>query len=281
MTSNDSTPSKSFQIISSLRYDPALPSLLSQNTPKTSTDHHTSPYYLLPYHQTRLLNAARHFQWDKATEFLSQDLSTLVQIFDTFLPDKTKPWRLRIVVDRTGTCNVEANATTPIEPLNFLPFQAQAPSQVDGWRVYVDSVSTVPSAFTTHKTTARDNYTAARVRAGILSPQELAEVLVVNPDGQLMEGSITTPYFRARPSQGQSVEDVDKDTGPEWITPPLSCGGNAGTTRQYALDQGLCTEQVITASELVDGEECWLSNGVRGFVRGRVILSNGDNTSHS
>ncbi|RJE22673.1 hypothetical protein PHISCL_04976 [Aspergillus sclerotialis] len=279
MTSNDSLSSELFQIISSLRYDPALPGLLSQDAPEISAGFHTSPYYLLPYHQNRLLNAARHFRWEKAVEFLSQDLNTLVQIFDTFLPVKTKPWRLRIVIDRNGTCNVEANPTTPIELLNFLPFQA--PSHLNVWRVYVDSVSTVPSAFTTHKTTARDNYTAARVRAGILSPQELAEVLVINPEGQVMEGSITTPYFRPRTSQGQSVEDLDKDIGAKWITPPLSCGGNAGTTRQYALDHGLCTEQVITATELVDGEECWLSNGVRGFVRGVVILNNGKHARHS
>ena len=274
MTANDSTP-ESFQIISSLRYDPLLPLVLPLED--TNTDPHTAPYYLLPYHQNRLINAARHFQWEKALEFLNQDLSFLVQVFDTFIPDMSKPWRLRIVIDRDGSCNVEANPTTPVQLLNFVPFQA--PSQSDKWLVYVDTVRTVPSAFTTHKTTARVNYTAARERAGIKSPQELAEVLVVNPEGQIMEGSITTPYFRRRASK-RHAEDVDKRTTAKWITPPLSSGGNAGTTRQYALDQGLCTGQVITATELVDGEECWLSNGVRGFVRGVIVLGNGDRTSH-
>lgn len=262
-----STPSQSFQIISSLRYDPTLPAVASKGFPGIDVGPLNSPYYLLPYHRDRLINAASHFRWEKAHEFLTQDLSHLVQIFDTFIPDRTKPWRLRILIDCNGACKVEANPASQIEPLNFLPFQA--PSQPSIWRVYVDSQVLVPSAFTTHKTTAREDYAAARVRAGILSPQALEEVLVVNPDGQVMEGSITTPYFRRRPSGSQGTE---KDR--EWVTPPLSSGGNAGTTRRYALDQGCCSEKVISAAELVDGEECWLSNGVRGFTRGVIVLGN-------
>lgn len=258
-----SPQSQSFQIISSLRYDPTLP-----NTSDSSTDPLNSPYYLLPYHRDRLLNAARHFQWAKALDFLTQDLSQLVQVFDTFIPDNTKPWRLRIVVDCNGSCSVEANPAPHIDPLSLRPFQS--PPQPSIWRVYVDSQSMVPSAFTTHKTTARENYTAARVRAGIVSPQVQEEVLVVNPDGQVMEGSITTPYFRRRDHSKLSGDD--DENMPRWVTPPLSSGGNAGTTRRFALGGGFCTEQVIPAAELVDGEECWLSNGVRGFMRGVIVL---------
>lgn len=264
---------ESFQIISSLRYDPTIPIVISQDAPGDYPNPFSTPYYLLPYHRDRLINAARHFRWEKALDFLSQDLSYLVQVFDGFIPDKTKPWRLRIVMDRNGTCNVEANPTASVEPRNLLPFQA--PSQSSNWRVYVDSESIIPSAFTTHKTTARENYTAARARAGIKSPQELAEVLVINPEGQVMEGSITTPYFRRRYLQDMPSTATGNKNTPEWVTPPLSSGGNAGTTRQYALDRGFCTEQVVAAAELLDGEECWLSNGVRGFVRGVIILNNG------
>lgn len=274
-----STHPESFQIISSLRYDPTIPSVIGQDAPGDYREPFSTPYYLLPYHRDRLMNAARHFRWEKALDFLSQDLSSLVQVFDGFIPDKTKPWRLRIVIDYIGTCNVEANPTASIDPRNLLPFQAP-PSQSSNWRVYVDSESTIPSAFTTHKTTARENYTAARVRAGIQSPQELAEVLVINPNGQVMEGSITTPYFRRRHLQDMSSAANNKSI-PEWITPPLSSGGNAGTTRQYALDRGFCTEQVITAAELLDGEECWLSNGVRGFMRGVIILNNEAHKGHA
>jgi hypothetical protein len=35
----------------------------------------------------------------------------------------------------------------------------------------------------------------------------------------------------------------------------------------------LCVEGVVKVDELIDGEECWISNGVRGFQFGKVKLS--------
>lgn len=272
-------PPPPFQLISSLRYDPILPEVVSQQPALAYPDPLRTPYYLLPYHLDRLTNAARHFCWHHALHLLDRDVATFLALLDGFIPDRTRPWRLRIVIEdkSEGGLTVEVNPTVPVEEprLLVLPFTttatatatATANSAQGVWRVYVDSQPTIPSAFTTHKTTAREYYTAARHRAGIRSPHELAEVLVVNPAGEVMEGSITTPYFRRRsPDNGSS----------EWVTPPLSCGGNAGTTRRYALAQGFCSEQVIPAAGLVDGEECWISNGVRGFMRGVVVLNRED-----
>ncbi|RAL14279.1 uncharacterized protein BO97DRAFT_404260 [Aspergillus homomorphus CBS 101889] len=260
-----------FQIISSLRYDPALRDLSTKNAAASGSHPSSPPYYLLPYHQARLRNAARCFGWEKALMFLQQDPTELSRFLDNFVSDKTRPWRLRIVIDRTGACSVEVNPTTSIDPSNLLvPDQAHTQSNL--WNVYIDRERLTPSAFTTHKTTARDLYNAARIRAGIMSPLDQAEVLLVNPGGHIMEGSITTPYFRRRRS---TIEDggLESDPDSDWVTPPLSSGGNAGTTRQYALDEGFCTEQIVNAADLIDGEECWLSNGVRGFIRGRIVLN--------
>lgn len=259
----------SFGIISSLRYDPALPKVTSHRAKDESYPAPAdSPYYLLSYHRDRLINAARHFEWDNALEFLRQDLDSFERFLDGSIPDREKPWRLRIAVDCNGKGSVEVNPTVAIDPLNLLIPPLHRDIQPTIWKVFVDSQSITPSGFTTHKTTARDDYTAARVRAGIASSAEASEVLVVNPDGEIMEGSITTPYFRRR--------IVDKKTDANeavWVTPPLKSGGNAGTSRRYALTRGFCVEQVITKADLVDGEECWLSNGVRGFMRGVVVLS--------
>ncbi|PLN85097.1 aminotransferase class IV-domain-containing protein [Aspergillus taichungensis] len=223
------TSQPSFQIISSLRYDPALPHVAREGA-NSSSDLFQTPYYLLPYHRERLLHAARCFQWTKAAEFLQQDLGSFVQFLDSFIADKSKPWRLRIVVDRSGTSTVDVHPTAAIDPLSLLiPLPSTSPSTV--WHVYVDRESTDPSVFTTHKTTAREVYSAARLRAGIMSPQETAEVLLVNPKGEVMEGSITTVYFRRR-------QPCD---GPAWITPPLSCGGNAGTTRRMKFFENVFT----------------------------------------
>jgi hypothetical protein len=32
-------------------------------------------------------------------------------------------------------------------------------------------------------------------------------------------------------------------------------------------------EEEISARSLIQGEECWLSNGVNGFIAGKVVLS--------
>jgi branched-subunit amino acid aminotransferase/4-amino-4-deoxychorismate lyase len=264
-----SAATPSFQIISSLRFDPDLPRVTSYNANDESYPAPAhSPYYLFSYHRDRLINAARHFEWDNALDFLQQGLDSFERFLDGSIPDREKPWRLRIAVDYNGKGSVEVNPTVAMDPLNLLIPSLHSGTQSTIWKVYVDSQSITPSAFTTHKTTARDDYTAARARAGIISPAETCEVLVVNPDGDIMEGSITTPYFRRR----IGVKETNANEA-VWVTPPLTCGGNAGTSRRYALSQGFCVEQVINKADLVDGEECWLSNGVRGFMRGVVVLS--------
>lgn len=248
--------SSAFQIISTLRYDPALPEATSRYA-SCYPDPNNSPYYLFHYHQDRLKAAARDFEWIKALEWLDQDRESFQQFVDASIPDRSKAWRLRIVLDVDGKAAVEASPTAGIDIMSLFIPSLHTNQSLPIWTVYVDSESTTPSKFTTHKTTARDEYTSVRLRAGINSLTETSEALVVNPDGEIMEGSITTPYFFR---------------GHRWITPPLSSGGNAGTTRRYALSQGFCIEQNITRNELVDREACWLSNGVRGFMRGQVVL---------
>ncbi|KAJ5386068.1 hypothetical protein N7509_008609 [Penicillium cosmopolitanum] len=261
---------QTFEIISSLRYDPSLPQVILRNA-DSYPNPRDSPYYLLAYHRDRLIAAARHFGWEHALKWLQQDLTSFERFLDGSIPDRSKPWRLRVVVDSNGKGSVDVNPTAAFDPLNLLTPSLHASRPPNLWRVYVDSQPILPSGFTTHKTTARDDYTAARLRAGITSPAETAEILVVNPRGEIMEGSITTPYFRRRgPILGPSGQD---STEPAWITPPLSSGGNAGTSRRYALSQRFCVEGIIPQTDLVDGEECWLSNGVRGFMLGVVVLS--------
>lgn len=56
------------------------------------------------------------------------------------------------------------------------------------------------------------------------------------------------------------------------MTPAGESGGNRGTTRRWALERGLCGEGCVRVSSLSAGERVWVSNGVRGFVRGVVRL---------
>ncbi|KAJ3472838.1 hypothetical protein NLG97_g10686 [Lecanicillium saksenae] len=133
------------------------------------------------------------------------------------------------------------------------------------YALLVDDAPISRSEFTHHKTSKRDMYNETRSRAGIAMGDH-KEVLMVNAeDGGIMEGSITTPYFWR---------------GNRWITPPVSAefssslgsGGNNGTSRRYALERNLAVEEPIKAKDLIDGEECWISNGVSGFIAAQVQL---------
>lgn len=98
------------------------------------------------------------------------------------------------------------------------------PPMSQAWNVLPDTVRTKPSPYTSYKTTSRDMYTAARERVGIKDMAEKKEVLIVSErDGEIMEGSLTSVFFWR---EGK------------WRTPPVSSGGQVGTTRRWALEKG-------------------------------------------
>lgn len=133
------------------------------------------------------------------------------------------------------------------------------PESSNVWIVIPDPQRTTPSPYTKYKTTSRDMYTSARDRAGIKNMAEKQEVLIISEeDGEIMEGSLTTVFFWR---EGK------------WITPRLTSGGQDGTTRRWALERGICSDGNVKVESLVEGEECWISNGVKGFNFGKVRLS--------
>lgn len=100
-------------------------------------------------------------------------------------------------------------------------------------------------------------YEAARERVSIPSFTTPAEVFMYGENDEMTEGSLTSVYF---------LRDG------RWVTPPVDSGGQAGTTRRWALGEGMCQEAVVRKEDVREGEEAWVSNGVRGFIQGKVIL---------
>lgn len=49
-----------------------------------------------------------------------------------------------------------------------------------------------------------------------------------------------------------------------------------GTTRRYALDVGLCVEELVMKNSISDGEAIWVSNGARGWGWGKIEMSRSD-----
>lgn len=279
-----------FQLFTSVRYDPALLELqdtqsrdLGWNTEKSS------PLYMLNYHQWRMLEAARHWGWTKAVEVLegSQGLERLETFVLKNLPkakDDTecpRPRRVKILLSREGELRLESSIVPATAVANLFPDRLPEPENNESlqlsmqtssdalctsppYDVYVDKDITSRSDFTHHKTTKREMYDQARERANLKPTDTTKEVLVVNHDtGLIMEGSLTTPYFWR---------------GGRWVTPPVSqvfstsqgSGGQNGTTRRWALERSLAFEEEIRASDVAAGEGVWLSNGVRGFIFGRI-----------
>lgn len=232
-------------LFTSLRYDPQL-----RDGGASTLSHagwnldNASPFYMLDLHRDRLVRAACHWRWDKAVETLSgsQGLQRMATQAEKFLGQEDAPLRLRVTVTEQGTLDFhkDPTAATTLTRLfpSTLPPPAKSPLREDEDKPYIlvlDNVSSAKSEETHFKTNRRHVYNAARERAGLL-PSDLKEVLLVNePSGTVMDGSITTPYFWR---------------GGRWVTPPVAdefvssacdagqdSGGQDGTSRRWALER--------------------------------------------
>ncbi|KAF3760560.1 hypothetical protein M406DRAFT_268720 [Cryphonectria parasitica EP155] len=252
-----------------------------------------SPFYMLDYHRDRMLKAAEHWGWTSAVKTIKgvDGLARLHSFLKETLEQEGRwdnleqPLRLKILLSEDGQLALESNPVPKTSLSNLFPTALPAPdieegNQMEGWQlgplnlvpvydVYVDHNSTQESELTHFKTTKREMYDQARERACLKPTDVTKEVLIVNKETSLiMEGSLTTPYFWR---------------GGRWVTPPVSWvlkdrvwegyGGQDGTTRRWALKAGIAELEDVKVSDLVDDEPVWLSNGVRGFVFGRIRLS--------
>jgi hypothetical protein len=242
-----------FQLFSSLRYDPLLTSLPINNE-AWDGDVKSSPFYMLPYHRDRMLQATEHFNWTAAADAIrgpdgfTQLLKKLTESIDT---QSSKPLRVRVLLSKDGTIKVESNPTPESSKEALYPARIPPPksasSQVEvspltggalelgdndtvhgdppkanPFDVIPDTSKTAPSLYTSYKTTSRDMYNDARHRVGIEDMTARQEVLLVSDTGEIMEGSLTSPYFWR---EGK------------WMTPSVDSGGQIGTTRRWALEK--------------------------------------------
>jgi 4-amino-4-deoxychorismate lyase len=265
MDRDSNISSKDFQILTSVRGDLML-AKCPENNRFSSFPAHCCKYYLLEYHRDRMLAAAHDFGWDLAAQkFAGPDgLRCLEILLDDHvrgkwsgesIPTIDTPLKLRILLSKAGELTISSAPCEPISPIAAFPLSLSPNLPIDtcSWRIHLWPVPIKRSLFTKHKTTCRAQYNL--VRSHLLSHDLGTEILLVNQEGEITEGSITTPYFFRNG---------------HWITPRASCGGNIGTTRRWAIQQGLCIEGVVKIEEVKVGETVWLSNGVRGFGWGVV-----------
>ena len=274
-------PNTSPHLFTTLRYDPDL--LTSPSNTAVSPSHAPSPFYMLQHHWDRL-------EHTPATIFPATDLppvhpsrlfpdpptfhrrlSAAIIYWRAQHPAAATPLRLRIACHPAPTPRLTLTlAPTPAVPLAHLfPTILHPPAAcaVPHWLAAVDAHRTAAAPQTAHKTSERGAYVAARVRARLRNPPDTAhsrhEVLLVNGRGDMMDGSVTTPYFWRAGG---------------WVTPAAGCGPQRGTTRRWALERGLCVEGTVGADGVREWELVWLSNAVVGWYLARVTLGDVDDS---
>ena len=220
-----------------------------------------------------MLAAAFDFGWETAKSALlgSKGLTHLHNAIDAHLSigakDDTlslrRSHKIRVALHWDGHLEVTSSEIAAVRVDSLFPsglpdLAHESPSLV--WNIYLSPVRTAPSKYTRHKTTHRVAYDEVRKHLPVLErspfPERQMEILVVNEEDDIMEGSITTPYFFRSGC---------------WITPPENAGGNSGTTRRWSLEKGWCREATIRKAEIKMGEIIGLSNGVRGWGFGTVV----------
>lgn len=256
---------KPLSITTSVRSDPRLCDITG-----------ASRFSLIPYHQARMLDAARFFGWQEAERTVQGAdgfLNLTTAIEEQWVKDlekgeisASKCYKIRLLMNCKGSFTISATELPGVSIDNLFPKRISdldQSSQTIVWKVFISPIETVPTAFTRHKTTHREVYDKVRkhIPASVLDGKNsvhgeaMPEILLVNTQGEIMEGSITTPYFFRYE---------------RWVTPPESSGGNIGTTRRWALEKELCIEEIVQARDVKPGELIWLSNGARGWGLGII-----------
>lgn len=188
-------------------------------------------YPLIDYHMERMKNSAAYFY------FPGNERKIRKQLKECAKKHPKGVYKVRLVLSKIGEITVEAQKIASIkEPvlckLAIEPVNSQNP-------------------FLFHKTTHRQVYKQHESEVeGVFS------VLLWNEHEQLTEFAI-----------GNLVVEMNG----RLYTPPIENGLLAGTYRQFLLDAGKIEEKEINKNDLEDCEAVWFINGVRGWLKVKII----------
>lgn len=189
-------------------------------------------FFLLKRHLDRLSASAGYF--DVPVSLAAVEASLLKWAGSA----PRQPFRLRLLVSRTGSITLQADAMNAFgnQPVRL----RLAPSPIDP-----------TDRFLFHKTTRRQVYEQARKACG-----DCDDALLWNPAGELTESTIAN-----------LVVDLDGAR----VTPPVACGLLAGTFRAALLAEGRIQERVVYRSDLARCQRLFLINSVRQWREGMLI----------
>ena len=185
----------------------------------------------LPRHLNRLERSAREmgyaYNFHKIADALTQ-----------VEPDR-EPQRIRIELFPDARAHI---VVTPLAQMD------EPVRVVAGSRPLTPEVQ--PSA---HKIGTRYFYESELDRA---RAQGADEVILLNPDGEVAEGSYTSVFAE--------IEG-------KLLTPPLSSGGLPGVLREHLLEEGRAEEQVLEWGDLLEADALYVGNSLRGLMLAVIV----------
>ncbi|WP_208993024.1 aminodeoxychorismate synthase component I [Roseibium sp. TrichSKD4] len=192
-------------------------------------------FLLLERHLNRLARSAKYLGFVFEEERLRGELFKEVKSSSGAL-------RVRLEMAEDGTASIQA-----------MPLVTASDDTV--WKLCLaDEPVDSGNAYLFHKTTHRAFYDETRTRmAAELSAQE---VLFVNENGFLTEGSFTTLFV--------------KKNG-KLLTPALEHGLLPGILREALLDKRLAYEADLRPEDLITAEALFVGNSVRGLIRSELM----------
>ncbi|MCW5200501.1 aminotransferase class IV, partial [Desulfobulbus sp. F4] len=180
-----------------------------------------------------LADSARYFHFSCDLEEVRARLEQAVQLSNERL-------QVRLLLHRDGRLEISSVSLPEESPPAELPRVIFSQERVD---------SSDPHRF--HKTTRRELYNQERALA---MQHGYYEVLFTNTAGQVTEGAVFNIFLH---NKGENI----------LLTPPIKCGSLAGTYRRMLLEQGHAVERILTLEDILAGNDVYLSNSVRGFIR--------------
>jgi len=182
-------------------------------------------YVLLPRHLKRLLQSADYFGFQLDLLEVRDQLDR----YATNLPRASQ--RIRMLVSRRGSVSLSAK---PVDVGEGFPSVALAAAPIDS-----------ADPFLYHKTTNRRIYDEA-----VAARPGFTDVILYNENKLVTESTIANLVI---------------EMAGELLTPPIANGLLPGTLRAHLLDEGQIREKPITIEEMLQADERYLLNSVRGF----------------
>jgi branched-subunit amino acid aminotransferase/4-amino-4-deoxychorismate lyase len=281
-----------FQIFTTIRYDPntyinTKPIIDAINEMPLDA----SFFYLLKQHVEKLRRSGRFFGFPTDNLTLTKLLHHLTIALQS--TDRLIAHRVKVSVSKTGEYSIEFAALPKSHTLNtkvpkYEEFQSNNNNNNNNinnnalefnnipkylcdwkdWNLYLDTEQTLPTPFTSFKTSNRKAYNDSRNRFNII-PGDHREVLLHDMNGNVLEGSITSVAFWR-----QIKDPLTNEITFKWITPQLGIGCMDGVVRKHLINNGEIFQGVIPVKELQDGEYVLLMNALMGIKPAKLILQN-------